>query len=173
LVIPDFQPDLMRTGQMEERCSMIRIGKRALPLLPHPHHLRKQAKFRLAAMRATAPATRLAEAQALIAREYGFADWAALQAEVRNRAGGRTRCASLRHADLHAQRFEMGLSDEDSGTHTPADFFRLGLMAQVGVIFAALTGMSLVLIAGDPPKNVLAIAWSLGKPLARLLHALL
>src|SRR5579864_1644611 len=70
LVIPDFQPKPLRTGHMEERHPMAA----RLPLLPHPGHLRKQAKARLAAMRRAAPSTRLAEAQGLIAREYGFPD---------------------------------------------------------------------------------------------------
>jgi hypothetical protein len=58
---------------------------RQLPPVPNPDNLRKQAKTRLVALRAHASSTRLAEAQHLIAREYGFANWSALQAEVARR----------------------------------------------------------------------------------------
>ena len=44
-------------------------GKRQLPSIPHPDHLRKQAKARLAAMRTKMPTARLADAQGVIARE--------------------------------------------------------------------------------------------------------
>ncbi len=37
-------------------------GKRLLPPLPHPNHLRKQAKARLAALKAKVPSARLADA---------------------------------------------------------------------------------------------------------------
>ena len=94
-------------------------GKRQLPSIPHPDHLRKQAKARLAAMRAKAPATRLAEAQGLIAREYGFASWAALQAEVASRVqspNGQWRKVRRAHvAPLYPERFRQdGLLDDEA-----------------------------------------------------------
>jgi len=58
---------------------------RQLPPIPNPDNLRKQAKTRLVELRAHASSTQLAEAQHLIAREYGFTNWAALQAEVARR----------------------------------------------------------------------------------------
>ena len=48
-------------------------------------YLKKLAKERLAALRATDPAAQLAEAQLAIAREYGFASWRALKAEIDRR----------------------------------------------------------------------------------------
>src|SRR6185369_2789587 len=70
-------------GLMEGRLLMTgNSGKRVLPPLPNSHHLRKQAKARLATMKAKVPGARLADAQLILAREYGFSNWAALQAEV-------------------------------------------------------------------------------------------
>ena len=45
-------------------------------------YLKKLAKERLALLRARNPATKLAEAQLAIAREYGFSSWRALKAEM-------------------------------------------------------------------------------------------
>lgn len=56
--------------------------QRQLPPVPNPGYLRKQAKARLAALKMRAPSTRLAEAQHLVAREYGFPNWAGMLAEV-------------------------------------------------------------------------------------------
>lgn len=60
-------------------------AKRALPPIPHPDHLRKQAKAVLRDLRKSTPTARLADAQALLAAEYGFARWADLQNEVSRR----------------------------------------------------------------------------------------
>jgi hypothetical protein len=60
-------------------------GKRTLPDIPSAENLRKQAKERLAELRAKAPSVRLTHAQFILAREYGFADWTAMQAEVARR----------------------------------------------------------------------------------------
>jgi hypothetical protein len=68
---------------------------RQLPPVPNPDNLRKQAKTRLVALRAHASSTRLADAQHLIAREYGFANWAALQAEVARRQQSPLACYAL------------------------------------------------------------------------------
>lgn len=62
-------------------------GKQALPDRPHLTHLRKQAKARLTEMRATQPDARLADAQRMLAQEYGFSTWGKLRAEVFRRAG--------------------------------------------------------------------------------------
>jgi predicted enzyme related to lactoylglutathione lyase len=47
----------------------------SLPARPSIEQLRKRAKERLVAMRATDPSTKLADAQFLLAREYGFDSW--------------------------------------------------------------------------------------------------
>ena len=48
-------------------------------------YLKKLAKERLALLRAGKPAAQLADAQLAIAREYGFASWRALKAELDRR----------------------------------------------------------------------------------------
>lgn len=126
-------------------------SKRQLPSIPHPDHLRKQAKARLAAMRAKTPTARLAEAQGLIAREYGFATWAALQAEVANRVQsprGRWRKVSQAHvAPLYPERFRQdGLLDDEANIQTNLRFFMAGAAAQIGFLFAALVGLALLFI---------------------------
>jgi ankyrin repeat protein len=56
-----------------------------LPERPSLDYLKKLAKERLAALRATRPATKLADAQLAIAREYGCSSWRALKAEIERR----------------------------------------------------------------------------------------
>ncbi len=55
---------------------------RKLPDRPSLDHLRKQAKDRLPELQLTQPSARLADAQHLIAREYGFTGWPALKEAV-------------------------------------------------------------------------------------------
>jgi len=133
---------------MEERLCMTNIsGKRTLPPLPHPGHLRKQAKARLAVLREKAPATRLADAQSLLAQEYGFANWGALLAEVTRRASGprgqRANVNRAHVAPLYPERFRRdGLLDQESDIETHLSFFRAGVIAQIGFLFAALMGLA-------------------------------
>jgi hypothetical protein len=126
-------------------------GKRQLPSIPHPDHLRKQAKARLAAMRAKMPTARLAEAQGVIAREYGFASWAALQAEVTSRVQsprGQWRKVQRAHlAPLYPERFRQdGLLDDEANIQTNVRFFMAGAAAQIGFLVAALAGLALLFI---------------------------
>jgi ankyrin repeat protein len=53
-----------------------------LPARPNLEHLRNEAKQRLETLRRTDPAARLADAQLLVARDYGFASWRQLKASV-------------------------------------------------------------------------------------------
>ena len=53
-----------------------------LPVRPNLEHLRNEAKQRLKTMRAQDAAVRLADAQRLVARDYGFASWRQLKAAV-------------------------------------------------------------------------------------------
>ena len=53
-----------------------------LPARPNLEHLRKQAKRLLRKLRASDAAAKLADAQLAIAREYGFASWKKLSAQV-------------------------------------------------------------------------------------------
>jgi ankyrin repeat protein len=54
----------------------------SLPDAPSLDWLRKQAKRRLAELRATKPKAKLAEAQFALAKQYGFPSWRALKAHV-------------------------------------------------------------------------------------------
>lgn len=54
----------------------------SLPPRPRLEWLRKTAKDRLAELRATEPASKLADAQRAVARDYGFTNWRALKAHV-------------------------------------------------------------------------------------------
>jgi len=55
---------------------------RQLPKLPSLEHLKKQAKERLQQLRLGNPSIQLADAQHAVAREYGFASWPKLKADV-------------------------------------------------------------------------------------------
>jgi hypothetical protein len=130
---------------------MTGIPKRELPPLPHPDHLRKQAKTRLAAMRAKLPTARLAEAQAVIAREYGFASWAELQAEVSRRGasplGQRRHVRRAHTAPLYPERYRQdALLEDEADIQTNLRFFLAGAVAQIGFVIAALVGMAALFI---------------------------
>jgi hypothetical protein len=59
---------------------------RALPARPNLEHLKRAAKQRLESLRRTAPDAKLADAQFHLARDYGFASWRSLKAEIDRRA---------------------------------------------------------------------------------------
>jgi hypothetical protein len=61
---------------------------RALPARPNLEHLKNEAKQRLKVLQPTSPASQLADAQLLVARDYGFVSWRALKAEVDRLAMG-------------------------------------------------------------------------------------
>jgi ankyrin repeat protein len=67
---------------MSEQAPRSAPGPQPLPDAPNLDWLRKQAKRRLAELRATDPRARLADAQFDIARQYGFSSWRALKAHV-------------------------------------------------------------------------------------------
>lgn len=122
-------------------------GKRLLPPLPHPHHLRKQAKARLAAMKAKGPGARLADAQLVLAREYGFSNWAALQAEVARRgAGPLGQRAHVRRVHVASFRPGWWRQEElpDDEVDTVAAFFRAAVIFQIGVVLAVVGGLALI-----------------------------
>jgi hypothetical protein len=144
------------------------VGKRQLPLLPHPDHLRKQAKTRLAEMKARAPDARLADAQRNVAEEYGFISWEALQAEVTRRTSGplgrRIRGRRAIIAFLRTQDQRNGASQlssrvdclrprcrrpvrrslEEPQDHSPLAFLRGGMVVQISVLIATLVGIGVV-----------------------------
>ncbi|ONI82821.1 aminoglycoside phosphotransferase [Actinosynnema sp. ALI-1.44] len=80
---------------------------RTLPDNPHLDHLRRQAKDLLAGLRDIDPATSLSDAQASLARQYGFRTWTELKAEV-DRGQGHADVAAPELAQLIATRFGLG-----------------------------------------------------------------
>jgi hypothetical protein len=117
--------------------------KRVLPLTPHPDHLRKEAKARLIELKTRIPSARLADVQFTLAREYGFASWPLLMAEVERRCGQRRRtvlCSAWR------RRYQNDPLDADEESEAHADFFRVGVAAQVGFFLAAFAAVGLVFL---------------------------
>jgi len=116
-------------------------GKRKLPLSPHPDHLRKEAKAYLADMRTRLPSARLADAQLALARDYGFAGWGHLMAEVGKRGEGpRSRAAAFRRWRLRPPH------DPEAELETYLAFFHVGVVAHVGFFLTALAGVGLVVV---------------------------
>ena len=60
---------------------------KTFPDNPNLDHLRQQAKDLLAGLRDADPAATLAQAQALLAEQYGFGSWTDLKREVDRRQG--------------------------------------------------------------------------------------
>ena len=83
---------------------------RQLPARANLEHLRNEAKQRLREMRSEDAAAKLADAQLLIAREYGFASWRQLKAAVDNSVREMV-FAAARNGDLDTVRraLESGL----------------------------------------------------------------
>jgi len=149
LVYPDFQPGIADTRAQEGRLLMTgNAGKRQLPPLPHPDHLRKQAKARLAAMKAKLPGARLTDAQLILAREYGFSSWTALQAEVAQRV--QSPQGQWRHVRrVHLATFRPGWWRRDQPSEEDVEafaaFFRAAIILQIGFVLALVGGLALVL----------------------------
>jgi hypothetical protein len=70
-------------------------GARALPAQPNLEHLKNEAKQRLRSLRGADATAKLADAQFQIAREYGFASWRQLKAEVERHANAVPRPSSV------------------------------------------------------------------------------
>lgn len=119
--------------------------KRTLPLAPHPDHLRKEAKARLASLKGRTPSIKLTDVQLILAREYGFPNWGMLQADVARRSGQGRR---LRRAVTAVLAFRRRRADSDPEHDSTIGFFQTGLIAQVGFIVIALTGVAMVVFAG-------------------------
>ena len=104
--------------------------------LPNLEWLRKAAKSRLRVLREQRPEARLADAQLLLAREYGFPSWRALKAAVD---------AAL--AEQPARRYRVDAADEVS-----APWLKLVASGDVGLVSAALDRVPhLVHVTGPHP----------------------
>ena len=125
-------------------------SKRALPPIPHPDHLRKQAKARLVVMRTTLPTAKLGDAQAVIAREYGFANWMTLRAEVDRRVRSPMgQWSKVRRAHVAAFRpiWWHGSDGDGDQQEFTAAFIRAVVTAQIGFVLALVAGIALILWA--------------------------
>jgi hypothetical protein len=78
-------------------------AERAFPARPNLEHLKNEAKQRLATMRRSAPKSRLTQAQFALARDYGFASWRALKAEVERRGGADTALSLNRYVGYYRE----------------------------------------------------------------------
>src|SRR4051812_3848290 len=77
----------MTTPQAGSRNS-VSAAARALPPRPNLEYLKNEAKRRLDAARASDPRAKLSDLQFQLAREYGFASWRDLKAQIDQRADG-------------------------------------------------------------------------------------
>jgi hypothetical protein len=114
-------------------------GKRTLPDLPSAENLRKQAKERLAELRAKTPSARLTHAQFILAREYGFTDWTAMQAEVARRTNSpRGMRARILRSSVAVPRADLA--------NEPDDMEPIGMRPMaLTVVLAVLIGLGLIL----------------------------
>ncbi|HVV26545.1 MAG TPA: DUF3471 domain-containing protein [Rhizomicrobium sp.] len=123
-------------------------GKRDLPGNPHIEHLRKEAKQRLGVLKLRASGTRLADAQHLLASEYGFANWRGLKEEVTRRMG-LVRMAPV--SPHHARRFHRPVETAEEELEADGFFVRGAAAMQIGVIAALVVAgyVMLMLFARD------------------------
>ena len=89
-----------------------------LPERASYEYLKKLAKERLALLRTRKPATKLADVQLAIAREYGFSSWRALKVEIAPASAERRPV----HAGVHGRRREgvARVVEERSGSRLRA-----------------------------------------------------
>ena len=84
----------------------------------------------------------------MIAREYGFASWAALQAEVASRvqspAASGARCSGRMWRPLSRALPADGLLDDEANIQANQRFFLWRGAAQIGFLLAALVGLALL-----------------------------
>jgi hypothetical protein len=102
----------------------------------------------MAGLKGRMPSVRLTDVQLILAREYGFANWGMLQAEVARRSGQGRRLRNAVATALAVRRIRESGEGEGEGAEHLLSFFRAGLVAQVGFIVVALVGVSMVMTAG-------------------------
>jgi hypothetical protein len=126
----------------------------SLPLIPHPDHLRKQAKVLLADMRSRSPTARLSDAQLVLANEYGFAHWNALQAAVAGRLKGPGEVhASIRPVAISILERHGPAVFSDPESDVPLRLFPAWLGAQVSVAVVVLVAWTAATLPTLSPKG--------------------
>ena len=118
-------------------------GRRQLPPVPNPDNLRKQAKTRLSALRARQPSARLAEAQHLVAQEYGFPNWAAMLAEVMRRQDS----LAARYTRIRKLSVAIPGASREEEPHPVQRLFLAGAGASVAFVIVACLGLVPVVLA--------------------------
>jgi ankyrin repeat protein len=102
--------------------SRVSSAAQSLPPRPNLDHLKKEAKRRLALLKASDPSAKLADSQFAVARDYGFASWRALKAHVDALVAAQDVFAAARANDVDSVRralengFDAGLVDETGRT---------------------------------------------------------
>lgn len=114
-----------------------------LPPVPNPDNLRKQAKKRLADLRARQPSARLGEAQHLLAQEYGFSTWAAMLAEVMRRQES----PAARYRRIRKQSVAVPGSLPDEETYPVQRLFFTGAGASAAFVIVASIALAPVILA--------------------------
>lgn len=123
---------------------MIMTNRRQqLPPVPNPDNLRKQAKKRLAALRARQPSARLGEAQHLLACEYGFANWAAMLAEVTRRQES----PAARYKRIRKQSVAVPATLPDEEAYPVQRLFLAGAGASAAFMIVACIALAPVILA--------------------------
>ena len=81
---------------------------RTLPESASLDHLRRQAKDLLGELRRAQPSAALAEAQASLARQYGYESWAQLKAAVEERRAAAAEVAAPALVEALVERYDLG-----------------------------------------------------------------
>jgi ATP-dependent Clp protease adapter protein ClpS len=121
-------------------------GARALPAQPNLEHLKNEAKQRLRALRKTGSTAKLADAQFQIAREYGFASWRQLKAEVESQANG-----TPRPSPVHVWLYYDDVTPKDFVAGILQEIFQINIETQ-GFQIVLSTGQSRV-FGGAYPRD--------------------
>jgi hypothetical protein len=124
-------------------------GKPTLPHRPHLDHLRKQAKARLAEMRVSQPAARLADAQFALARDYGFSSWGLLSAEVHRRSAAAHGSGAEQRRAPRAGRYrghvlQDSLLEHAAQADSQTGFFLYGAATNVVMLFVFVAIMTCI-----------------------------
>lgn len=148
---------------MSDETSGSARARAPLPDAPSLEWLRKQAKQRLAKLRATNPDARLADAQFELAKEFGFTSWRALKAHIETLTTDGQLFAAAEHGDAQALGTLLDAHPEKLGIRKPPyEWTLLHVAAQKG----HLSVVDLLLRRGLDPNtrergdNTYALHWA-------------
>ena len=113
----------------------------SLPDAPNLDWLRKQAKRRLAELRATSPDAKLADAQFDLAKQYGFPSWRALKSHIDSLTVDGQLFDAAKNGDVNRL---IAMLDEHSTDNPVA---KLGAVASVADVATLVHGAQSVHVA--------------------------